>query len=139
MIPIVTDIVHEVLPHFGLEAEGIDAALSRDRHWSHAAARHVAMWLVRQKTTLSFPEIGREFGNRDHTTVMSGIRRVERALREDPDGPMASTARLLAVTIPAVQRREVERPSGVRNVALDASRDDVPELDLSELEIGAAE
>ncbi len=51
--------------------------------------RHVAMYLAKQLTTRSLPEIGRRFGNRDHTTVMYAIRRIESlwpkddALRED--------------------------------------------------------
>lgn len=38
-------------------------------------ARHEAMFMVVGATILSFPRIGRIFGNRDHTTVMAGVRR----------------------------------------------------------------
>ena len=42
-----------------------------------ARPRQVAMWLAKQLTTRSLPEIGRRFGNRDHTTVMHGVRKID--------------------------------------------------------------
>ena len=38
------------------------------------------MWLAKQLTTRSLPDIGRRFGGRDHTTVLHAVRRIE-ALR----------------------------------------------------------
>jgi chromosomal replication initiator protein len=49
-----------------------------------AFARQVAMYLCRQRLKCSFPELGRAFGNRDHTTVMSAVRRVEELRQRDP-------------------------------------------------------
>lgn len=51
----------------------------RDRHKSIATARHVAMYLCKNRLRYnpSFPEVGRAFGNRDHTTVMSAVRKIE--------------------------------------------------------------
>jgi hypothetical protein len=46
------------------------------------AARQVAMFLVRNFTTLSFPEISMYFGNRNHTTVMAACKRTEKRMRE---------------------------------------------------------
>ena len=45
-----------------------------------AEARQLAMYLIRQLTNLSLPDIGREF-NRDHTTVLHSIRKVESTLK----------------------------------------------------------
>ncbi len=45
-----------------------------------AEARQVAMYLIRQMTHISFPDIGREF-DRDHSTVMHSIRKIETALK----------------------------------------------------------
>lgn len=45
--------------------------------------RHVAMYLTRHLTAKSFPEIGRCFGGRDHTTVLHAVNSVEERLRED--------------------------------------------------------
>jgi chromosomal replication initiator protein len=47
--------------------------------------RHIAMYLARTHTSLSFPELGREFGGRDHSTIQHGFRKVEQQLSEDPD------------------------------------------------------
>jgi len=35
------------------------------------------MWLAKQLTTRSLPDIGRRFGGRDHTTVLHAVRRIE--------------------------------------------------------------
>jgi hypothetical protein len=40
-------------------------------------ARHVAMWFARQFTILSFPQIGRKFGDRDHSTVLMMCRKID--------------------------------------------------------------
>lgn len=42
-----------------------------------ARPRQVAMYLSKQMTSRSLPEIGRRFGGRDHTTVMHGVKRIE--------------------------------------------------------------
>jgi len=47
--------------------------------------RHIAMYLARTHTTLSFPELGREFGGRDHSTIQHGYRKVKKQLDDDPD------------------------------------------------------
>ena len=47
--------------------------------------RHIAMFLARSHTGLSFPELGREFGGRDHSTIQHGFRKVQDELDADPD------------------------------------------------------
>lgn len=47
--------------------------------------RQLAFLLARELTPRSLPEIGRMFGNRDHTTVMHGIRRASERVATDPD------------------------------------------------------
>jgi chromosomal replication initiator protein len=74
----VDDIQRAVCHHFKLTEREL---CSKDRHKSIAFARHIAMYLCKQRLKSSFPELGRAFGNRDHTTVMSAVRKVE-ALRE---------------------------------------------------------
>ena len=42
------------------------------------------MWIAKQITTRSLPDIGRRFGGRDHTTVLHAVRRIEALKGEDP-------------------------------------------------------
>ena len=77
----VSDIQRAVCSHFRVTNTDL---LSKDRHKSVAFARQVAMYLCRQRLKSSFPELGRAFGNRDHTTVMSAVRRVESLRKRDP-------------------------------------------------------
>ena len=78
----VEDIQRIVCHHFKLRSTDL---LSKDRHKSVAFARHVAMYLCKQRLKCSFPELGRAFGNRDHTTVMSAVRKVESLRTSDPE------------------------------------------------------
>jgi len=47
--------------------------------------RQVAMYLVKQLTSASLPKIGREFGGKHHTTVLSAIKKIEARRRTDID------------------------------------------------------
>jgi chromosomal replication initiator protein len=78
----VEDIQRAVCHHFKLRSTDL---LSKDRHKSVAFARHVAMYLCKQRLKCSFPELGRAFGNRDHTTVISAVRKVEALRTKDPE------------------------------------------------------
>jgi chromosomal replication initiator protein len=78
----VEDVQRIVCHHFKLRSGEL---LSKDRHKSVAFARHVAMYLCKQRLKCSFPELGRAFGNRDHTTVMSAVRKVEQLRGSDPE------------------------------------------------------
>ncbi len=78
----VEDIQRVVCHHFKLRSTDL---LSQDRHKSIAFARHVAMYLCKQRLKCSFPELGRAFGNRDHTTVISAVRKVEALRTSDPE------------------------------------------------------
>ncbi len=51
--------------------------LSERRTRAVARPRHVAMYLAKQLTTRSYPDIGRRFGGRDHTTVLHAVKRIE--------------------------------------------------------------
>jgi chromosomal replication initiator protein len=78
----VEDIQRVVCHHFKLRSTDL---LSKDRHKSIAFARHVAMYLCKQRLKCSFPELGRAFGNRDHTTVISAVRKVQHLRTSDPE------------------------------------------------------
>jgi chromosomal replication initiator protein len=58
-----------------------------------ARPRQVAMYLSKQLTPRSLPEIGRRFGGRDHTTVIHAVRQIEKLRAQDPE--LDSDIRLL--------------------------------------------
>jgi hypothetical protein len=66
--------------HFGLDPATMKSAL---RAREFARPRQVAMFLARELTRRSLPEIGRQFGGRDHTTVLHACRRVSELMAED--------------------------------------------------------
>jgi chromosomal replication initiator protein len=51
--------------------------LRGDRRGKFARARHIAMYVARKATDVSYPELGRAFG-RDHTTVIYAVRSVQK-------------------------------------------------------------
>ena len=56
---------------------------SQKRHRSIVIPRHVAVYLCRQMTTLSLPDIGRHFGKRNHTTVLHSCNYIEERIKND--------------------------------------------------------
>ena len=47
--------------------------------------RQTAIYLTKILTTKSLPEIGREFSNRDHTTIIHSVKTVEKLIEKNPD------------------------------------------------------
>ncbi len=77
MVVSVDDVINAACEHFAMTRREL---LGPDRHKTVAFARHVAMYVCRRRLrgwTPSYPEIGRAFGDRDHTTVISAVRNVE--------------------------------------------------------------
>jgi chromosomal replication initiator protein len=74
------EILDAAAQEFGVERE---ALLARDRRPAVATARQVAMFLARELTEHSLPEIGRGVGGRNHTTVLHAVNRVSAAMRSD--------------------------------------------------------
>jgi chromosomal replication initiator protein len=66
--------------------------------------RQVAMYLAREHTDETLPAIGRQFGNRGHTTVMHAVRRASERLAQDPDA--YETVRGLTARITAGSDRQ---------------------------------
>lgn len=77
----VDDIQKAVAEHFGLKQADL---LSERRTRAVARPRQAAMYLAKQLTTRSLPDIGRRFGGRDHTTVLHAVRRIEELRTVDP-------------------------------------------------------
>ena len=77
----VDEIQKAVCEHFALKQVDL---LSQRRTRAVARPRQVAMYLAKTLTTRSYPDIGRRFGGRDHTTVLHAVRQIERFRAEDP-------------------------------------------------------
>ena len=68
-----------------LFAFSVDQITGGSRRRPLVDARQIAMYITRNMTDLSYPEIGRAFGNRDHTTVIHAVRKIERHMAERRD------------------------------------------------------
>ncbi|MCI3133202.1 chromosomal replication initiator protein DnaA [Phenylobacterium aquaticum] len=77
----VDQIQKAVAEHYQLKQADL---ISERRARAVARPRQAAMWLAKQITTRSLPDIGRRFGGRDHTTVLHAVRRIEALKAEDP-------------------------------------------------------
>jgi chromosomal replication initiator protein len=76
----VAEIQHATCAHFGLSSEEL---LSSARTARIAWPRQVAMYLARELTSESLPAIARQFGGRDHTTVLHAWRRTSTRIASD--------------------------------------------------------
>ena len=81
LAPTAAMIITETSRYFGIDEEVIKGP-SRSREAVNA--RQAAMYLVRRMTNLSTPDIGREFGKRDHTTVLHSLEQIEKKMKSDP-------------------------------------------------------
>jgi len=99
--PITMDVAREALHKLislapsGLTVEAIQRQVSSyfdvklhdlkgpKRHRSVAQPRMIAMFLCRKLTAMSYPEIGSRFGGKDHSTVISAVKKIERLCIED--------------------------------------------------------
>ena len=75
-------IIGQTADYFGITIEDLYSA---NRSRTIVTARHIAMYLCREMTDLSLPKIGREFGGRDHTTVMSADKKVRTQMSAQAD------------------------------------------------------
>jgi chromosomal replication initiator protein len=74
-------IQREVASYFGVKLHDLKGP---KRHRAVAHPRMVAMYLARRLTSMSYPEIGSRFGGKDHSTVISAVRKIERLCGTDP-------------------------------------------------------
>ncbi len=76
----VDSIINTVAGHFNLS---IQEMLSHRRSRSLARPRQIAMYLSKQYTTNSLPDIGRKFSDRDHTTVIHAVKKIDELIEKD--------------------------------------------------------
>ena len=81
-IPTPEAIISETSRYYGIPEEDIRG---QRRSKNTAMARQAAMYLIRSLTNLSLVDIGEQFENRNHSTVLSSIRKVEDLIKTDPD------------------------------------------------------
>lgn len=74
-----TDIITATAQYFKLT---VDDLYGSSRSQQVAQARQIAMYLCRERTSLSLPKIGQLFGNRDHTTVMYAYKKISELMKE---------------------------------------------------------
>ena len=86
----IEEIQKKVAEHYSIRLTDMSSAR---RARAVARPRQVAMFLAKQLTSRSLPEIGRKFGNRDHTTVMHAVSRVTELMERD--GTFAEDVELL--------------------------------------------
>jgi chromosomal replication initiator protein len=72
-------ILEETARYFSLS---IDDLVSPSRSRPLTTARHVAMYLLRECTAMSYVRIGELFGGRDHTTVLHGVTKIDKNMRD---------------------------------------------------------
>ncbi len=75
------DIQRVVADHFSISVADL---LSGKKHRRFSYPRQIAMYLSRHLTSLSFKEIGSAFGNKDHSTVIYAVNRIQRESRDNP-------------------------------------------------------
>ena len=89
----IEEIQRAVVEHFQLKMSDMQSSRSAR---AVARPRQVAMYLAKQLTPRSLPEIGKKFGGRDHTTVMHAVKQIEKLCEAD---------RSLADDVAALKRR----------------------------------
>lgn len=99
--PSIREIQDAVCEAYGVSRHDL---LSQRRQAALVTARHVAMWLSRWHTRLSYPRIGMQFGREgvgmDHTSVMHAVNRIEERMRDDD--VLAARVRRLAALLERV-------------------------------------
>ncbi len=76
----IEEIQRKVAEHYNIRLSDM---IGPKRLRNIARPRQVAMYLAKQLTARSLPEIGRRFGGRDHTTIMHGVRKIEELMSTD--------------------------------------------------------
>ena len=97
-IPTPESIIDYISKYFGIEPDVLQGQ-SRSRDITNA--RQIAMYLIRRMTNLSLKDIGKALGNRDHSTVMHSLEKVEAQMRSDP--AFAETVKEITTNINAKQ------------------------------------
>ena len=80
-VPSAEIIVHHICKYYNIDE---DTIRGKSQNHEVANARQIAMYLIRRMTKMTLSDIGREFGGKDHTTVLHSLRKVEKQMNADP-------------------------------------------------------
>jgi len=75
-----TEILKVVAAHYGIKVSDLK---SKSNSRPIAYPRQVAMYICKQLTDLSYPEIGKQFNNKHHSTVMYSVEKIEQLMQDD--------------------------------------------------------
>ena len=89
-------IISEICKYYRIDESTIRG---QQRNRDAVNGRQIAMYLIRRTTSLSLNDIGREFDDRDHATVMHSIEKVEKKMNESP--AFAETVKAITANINA--------------------------------------
>lgn len=115
--PTIANIQEAVVQHYHLTKRDM---IANRRARRVVMPRQIAMYLAKQLTLRSLPEIGKLFGGRDHTTVLHAVRKIEKAVSENAS---------FAAEIETLQKRIDEITSGKRVIDVDT----IPADEMDEL------
>jgi chromosomal replication initiator protein len=90
----IEDIQRAVCEYFEISASNL---LGSNRSKKFSQPRHLALYMCRELTDLSFPDIAQKFGGKDHTSVIYACRKIKKAVSDDPN--MASIVQYLTKQI----------------------------------------
>lgn len=76
----VEDVIEVVCSYFEIKRSDL---LGNSRLKKFSTPRHIAQYLARKLTTFSYPEIAQKFGGRDHTSILHGVRKIEKGINTD--------------------------------------------------------
>ena len=95
--PVTIEMVQaEVARQFGMHVNDLRG---NRRTQDVAYARHIAMYLSRELTEASLPQIGTRFGGRHHTTVMHGVDKIDRQLKDGHDTQLQDLVALIGARL----------------------------------------
>jgi len=77
--PSVEQVIAATAKHFNMSPEQL---IANRRNRGLADARHIAMYVSHTETLRSYPDIGRRMGDRDHTTIIHGVRKIQALILE---------------------------------------------------------
>ena len=81
--PLTPELIQKkVSDYFGIKVADITSE-KRDMRFSYP--RHIAMFLTKELTNLSYPDTAKAFGKKDHSTILHACRKIDTMFKDDPD------------------------------------------------------